>query len=342
MPSWSGLPMPLRPGSGAVRIDAACQRVSKLRRPVWLLAMLLWASGAMAWGCWPEREPTAEERKQLADFQQLREANHQDFHEAMRADPLLSPLSEAMERLDGLMESSTPDPDPRIDAWSGQDELLDLALALVLAQEELHPQLRQRIHQRWQERGLPWTVLAAEPVDLDDVVDRARYETALRESMALPLNNPLAIRARELGIRYFELKQQYPDPTLPEALQAFSCRVLQHDAMQQFGIVLAALDATTLGLGQTGVLGEVCVEPLPELDAVCSQWSAKLKRESLAYRVESDEADVMFDFEDHLEACGPATLLRAVQDHHGDWDAVEARLRDCMPVAAEVADRAPD
>lgn len=326
--------MPACPASGAVLMDAA-RRVAW--NPLWLLALLL--SDAMATSCWPNRKPTAEERAQLADFQQQWEANRQDFHEVLRADPMLGPLSDGVERIDGLMTSSTSDPDPRIDAWAGQEELFDLAL--VLGHEDLHPQLRQRIHERWKERGLPWTVLAAEPVDLDDADDRARYATVLRESLALPLNNALAIRARKLGIRYFELKQQYPDPTLPEALQAVSCGFLQHDVMQQFGIALAALDVTTPGLGWTGVLGDVCVEPLPELDAVCAQWSAKLKRESLAYRLHSDEADVVFRFEDHLEACGPATLLRAVQDHHGDWEAVEARLRDCVPVA-EATDRAPD
>lgn len=94
MPSWSRLPTPLRPGSGAVWIDAACQRVSKLRNPLWLLALwlLLSVDVAVAMSCRPpEREPTAEEREQLFAYENQLRARRAELSAALRADPLLGP-----------------------------------------------------------------------------------------------------------------------------------------------------------------------------------------------------------------------------------------------------------
>lgn len=84
-----------------------------------------------------------------------------------------------------------------------EDELL--TLVLLFDRQDLEPELRSQLIERWRAQGLPWTVLAAWPVDLEDATDRRRFAAELHESLVLPINNPLAVRARTLGIRYFEL-----------------------------------------------------------------------------------------------------------------------------------------
>lgn len=87
-----------------------------------------------------------------------------------------------------------------------------------------------------------------------------------------------------------------------------------------------------------------CIEPPIELEDVCALWSGRLRREGIFGWMESIELDEERRevLDQRIEACGPLALLRAVQDHHGDWEAVESRLRDCVPVAAEATDRTPD
>lgn len=347
MPSWSGLPMPLRPGSGAVRIDAACERVSKLRRPVWLvvLCLLLSVDVAATISCrQPEREPTAEEREQLFAHENQLRASQAALSAALRADPLLGPELRRFARVGmTLFDPLAEDADPPIEEalkLAQEDELL--ALVLLWDRHDLDAGQRAKLIERWRAQGLPWTVLAAWPVDLEDATDRRRFAAELRESLTLPINNPLAVRARTLGIRYFELADQHPKPQLSEALLAVqpSCD------RQSFvvGVIAALSLEVTIVAVQFGLLQDDCMDPPIELDEICTLWSKRLQRETLFGWIKSidPEGERAERLSERIEACGPLTMLHAFQDHYGDWDAVEARLRDCVPVAAEAADRAPD
>lgn len=346
MPSWSGLPMPQRPGSGAVRIDAACERVSKARRPVWLLALWLFSVDiALAMSCKPpDRQPTAEEREQLDVYERRLNARDAALSAALRGDPLLGPTLERFAQIGVTLPDPTgKDPDvlpPIEDALrlAQEDELLAL-IALARA-EDLNEAERRGIIERWRAQGLPWTALAAWPADLEKAADRQRFAAVLQESLDLPINNPLAIRVRTLGIRYFELVEQHPVPQLPEALWAVYPGCI-HGWRAEFVAASVSLEVTTLPLHYL-FLQQECSEPHGELEVICTSWSERLRRESFEGWADSLDGQRGNDLSERIDVCGPLALLRAVQDHHGDWEAVEARLLDCVPPAAEAADRAPD
>lgn len=344
MPSWSGLPMPLRRGSSAVRIDAACQRVSKLRNPLWLLALclLLSVDVAATISCrQPEREPTAEEREQLFAHENQLRASRAALSAALRADPLLGPELESfarvgMTRLDPLAEDIDPPIEEALQL-AQEDELL--ALALLWDREDLEPEQRSQLIERWRAQGLPWTVLAAWPADLEDAADRRRFAAVLQESLSLPINNPLAIRVRTLGIRYFELVDQYREPQLPEALLPVKPGC-DHGWLVQVLFLASAINVATVAV-RFEFLENECSEPAVELEEICTLWSERLRRESFegwTKSLDEEGAELLLE----RNVCGYGALLRAIQDHYGDWEAVEARLHDCVPPAAKTTDRAPE
>lgn len=345
MLSWSGLPMPLRPASGAPRMGAVRRVALMASNPVWLLVLLLWGSGAMAMSCKPpDRQPTAKEREQLNVYKRQLDTRDAALSVALRADPLVGPALERFAQIGlTLFDPIAEDPDDRppiADALllAQEDELL--ALITLARAEDLDATQRRGIIERWRAQGLPWTVLAAWPADLEKAADRRRFAAALRESLDLPINNPLAIRVRTLGIRYFELLEQHPVPQLPESLSPVypPCR---HGWRTELVAATLSLDISSLPLSYQFLRSE-CSEPAAELEEICTLWSERLRRESFEGWAESLDGERDYDLTERIDVCGHGALLRAVQDHYGDWDAVEARLRDCVPVAAEATDRAPE
>lgn len=326
-----------------IRISAgvrAASRPQQRRRTVWPLLvvvfLLLWVDLAAAMKCkTPERTPTAEEREQLVEFYRQREAALAGLSDALHADPLLGPQLGGLKRVgwhyfDPLAQE--PDPDASTDEalrLAEQDELL--ALLLLQSRGDLGEVQRQKIIERWQHRGLPWAVLAAGPVDLSHAADRARYIDVLHQSLALPLNNALAVRVRDLGMRYFELEERHPEPQLSAALQAVSGSCMDWRWAVRSGIASLTLEATTIGL-RGDFIEEMCNLPDIELEGICSQWASKLRAESFVDWVQSLDPDRSEPLWGAFSDCGPLTLLRTVQDYHGDWPQVEARLRNCKPV----------
>jgi hypothetical protein len=297
--------------------------------------LLLWMDTAVATKCkTPERAPTAEEREQLAEFYRQREAALAALSAALHADPVLGPQLGGLKRVgwhyfDPLAQE--PDPDASTDEalrLAGQDELL--ALVLLQSREDLGAAQRRQIIARWQDRGLPWTVLAAGPVDLSNAADRARYIDVLQQSLALPLNNALAVRVRELGMRYFELEERHREPQLSAALRAVSGTCMDWRWAVRSGIAALTLEATTIGL-RGELIEDMCNPPDIELEAICARWAAKLRTESFVDWVQSLDPELSEPLWGAFSDCGPVTLLRTVQAHHGDWPQVAARLRNCKP-----------
>jgi hypothetical protein len=341
--SWSGLPMPVRRASGAVRVDA--RRGARVWNPAWLLMLVLLLSVdiAVAMSCKrPDRWPTPEEHKQLDIYVDQLRASRAALSAALHADPLLGPELRRFARIGATLfdpRPGLPDIKPPIEEslkLAQEDELL--ALVLLWDREDLGTEQRAQLIERWRSRGLPWTVLAAWAVDLRDAAERDRYIAVLRESLALPINNPLALRVRTLGIRYFELEEQYPEPQLADALRAVypGCN---HGVSARGLIAASAFEITTLAL-RYSLLKQECGELAVELEEICTLWLARLRRESFLHWGEEEERAERLS--ERIDVCGPLTMLRAVQDHYGDWEAVEARLHDCVPVTAEATDRAPD
>lgn len=339
------LSMPAPPELGAVRMDAARRGALRAWNPVWLLALLLWASGAMSMSCRPpDRQPTGEEREQLDVYARQLNARDAALSMALRADPLLGPTLDRFAQIgvtqfDPIAEDLDVLP-PIEDALrlAQEDELL--ALTALTRAEDLDAAQRRGIIERWRARGLPWTVLAAWPADLEDAAVRRRFAAVLRESLDLPINNPLSIRVRTLGIRYFELLEQHPVPQLPKALRAVypGCG---HDWKTEWAALNYSHEVSTLALRHS-FLKQECGAPAVELEEICTLWSERLRRESFEGWAESLDGERDFDLTERIDVCGYGALLRAVQEHHGDWDAVEARLLDCVPPAAEATDHAPD
>lgn len=325
--------------------DPVCSpvRVRRLRRSSWrtgwpqviAVFLLLWMDMAAAMKCkTPERAPTAEEQAQLAEFYRQREAALAALSAALHADPLLGPQLGGLRRVgwhyfDPLAQK--PDPEASIDealSLAGQDELL--ALVLLQSRADLGAAQRRQIVERWQHRGLPWPVLASGPVDLSDPADRARYIDVLQQSLALPLNNALAVRVRELGMRYFELEEGHPEPQLSAALRAVSGTCMDWRWAVRSGIASVTLEATTMAV-RANWFEKECDPPDIVLEAICAQWAAKLRAESFVDYVQSLEPERSEPLWGTLSDCGPATLLRTVHAHPGDWPQVEARLRHCKP-----------
>lgn len=346
MLSWSGLPMPLRPASGAARVDGR-RRGSIVWKLVWLVALwfLLSIDVAVAMSCKrPDRWPTPEEHQQLDIYVDQLRASRAALSAALHADPLLGPELKRFAQVGATLfdpRPGLPDIKPPIEEalkLAQEDELL--ALVLLWDREDLETEQRAQLIERWRDRGLPWTVLAAWPVDLRDAAERDRFVTALRESLALPINNPLAIRVRTLGIRYFELDEQYPEPQLADALRAVypGCS----PGVSASGLITAsALEVTTLAL-RYSLLNQECGALAVELEEVCTLWLARLRRESFLHWGEALEEERAERLSERIDVCGPLALLRAVQDHYGDWEAAEAHLLDCVPPAARTTDRAPE
>lgn len=344
MPSWSGLPMPLRPASGALRMGAVRRVALLATNPVCLLVLLLWASGAMSMSCKPpDRQPTAEEREQLDVYKRQFTARDAALSAALRADPLLGPTLARFAQIGLTMFdpiAERPDiPPPIEDALllAQEDELL--ALITLTRAEDLDETQRRGIIERWRAQGLPWAVLAAWPADLGEAEDRQRFAAVLRESLNLPINNPLATRVRTLGIRYFELVEQHPEPRLSDALRAVhrGCGVVWK---AEWFAAISVPEVTTLPLRYL-FLKQECDEPAAELEEICTLWSERLRRESFEGWAEALDGWRGNDLSERIDVCGHSALLRAVQNHYGNWEAVEARLRDCVPVA-EATDRAPE
>lgn len=322
----------------AIRNPAGVQVPRSSKWIAVVLSLLLRVDTAAALSCKPpERAPTAEEHQQLAVFYGQRDAARKALNTALRADPVLSLIVEKLEQVGWYFPYATQPavlpPLKKALRLAREDELL--ALALLQAREDLGEAQRRQLIEHWQDRGLPWTVLASEPVNPDDPADRARLAAALRESLALPLNNALAVRVRELGIRYFELVERHPEPELSEALSAVDPSCSREWVVTHITIGLSALNITALPV-RYGFIEAECEMPAVEFAEICERWTERLKAELPDFMQEPFDAEREAFFDERVETCGLAALLRAIQAHYGDWPQIEAQLRDCKPAGGAV------
>jgi hypothetical protein len=154
----------------------------------------------------PDRQPTDAEREQWTAFLEQRQRHQAALRQALRSDPLLEPVLRQLETagivtLDSLRGSDGPlDDGPA--AADLEDAMTNELTALLLTRSMLDSgaaPVARRLIEHWQHRGLPWTVLAAVPVDPESPEDRQRMARQLRESLDLSLNTPLASQLRALG-----------------------------------------------------------------------------------------------------------------------------------------------
>lgn len=311
------------------------------RSPAALLAVWLWvhATTAMALSCAPpDRQPTDAEREQWSAFLEQRQRHQAALRQALRSDPLLEPVLRQLETagivtLDSLRGSDGPlDDGPA--AADLEDAMTNELTALLLTRSMLDSgaaPVARRLIEHWQHRGLPWTVLAAVPVDPESPEDRQRMARQLRESLDLSLNTPLASQLRALGIRYFEIEARYPEPAFPHSLRAayVDCDMRPIIRRQLFE---AALDVVNFSLREH----LECDFRQPEWVKACESWLEKLDRESPLYWSECQDWDDprCEHFHDRYEACGPLQVLRAIQAHPADWRRAAALLRDCPAESA--------
>lgn len=338
----SGVDLRSGRSEGTARVELAGGRWrSHAGAALLALLLLVHASAVMALSCTPpDRQPTDAEREQWTAFQDQRQRHRAALLEAVRSDPLLGPVLQQLETvgrvtLDPRRDSNDP---PVIGSTADLgDAMTNELAALLLMQSTLDsgdaPQVARRLIAHWKDRGLPWTVLAAYPVDPDAPEDRQRVARQLRESLDLPLNTPLASQIRALGIRYFELEARYPEPAFPRSLQAayVDCDMRPIIRRQLFE---AALDVVNFSLREH----LHCDFQQPDWVDACEAWLEKLDRESpLFWSKCQDWDDQRCDhFHDRYEACGPLQVLRAIQTHPADWRQAAALLRDCPSEQAAV------
>jgi hypothetical protein len=300
----------------------------------WLLALFaaLASAPALATKCTmpgPDLPPpTAAEQRLLDAHEMAVQRTELDRQSAIAADPLLGPLVEPWEILqddDVTAEAKTV----LLRPWLQRDEIMALFLVsgaigeLYDDEESPHPMVQiDALAQRWRAGAPLWSLLIA--MKQWQAGADAATDQSLREFVArIGQSGRLSVTVRRLGLRWFGLLRQLPEPEHPLPDRAYGCSDAIGLAMA-LPFVLDIEAMTAYMLVEDSAFGQICPEPdevlLPEDTptrlSLCAAVRTAVARQPVVVAMEKDDSDVDWweSCEQQIEQAAAATDWRVALD----------------------------